>query len=220
MANTRRRRIQLNPGDRFNRFTVIDEAEPVILSGKPARQFLCLCDCGRMKTVRIDALRSGRVKSCGCLHDTLPIKHGQGIGGEKTRTYRTWLAMRTRCLNPNSKDYPRYGGRGIRVCKRWDDFTLFLEDMGERPSETHSIDRIDPNDDYTPDNCRWATSKEQGRNRRNNRKLTHSGESLCIAEWAEKTGISLAALKCRLDVCGYTVEEALTLPIGVKRHND
>jgi hypothetical protein len=219
MGKLGRPRAKAIPGERFNRLVVIEDAEPLIFSGKPVRQVLCICDCGRKKVVRLDNIRYGRVKSCGCLHDTLPIKHGQAFSGEKTLTYRTWLTMRKRCLNPNSKDYPRYGGRGIQTCERWDDFLLFLEDMGERPSERHSIDRIDTEGDYTPKNCRWATPKQQGRNRRNNRMLTHGGETLCLAEWAERTGISLAAIKCRLDVCGYTVEEALTLPIGAKRRN-
>lgn len=214
---TRRTRVIVNPGDRYGRFTVIEEAERILLSGKPHRQVLCRCDCGCTKVVHIGQLRDGRVKSCGCLHDTLPIKHGQAVSGERSPSYSSWNAMRSRCLNQGSPDYERYGGRGILVCERWDDFAAFLEDMGERPSMQHSVDRIDPNGHYEPGNCRWATSKQQGRNRRNNRLLTHGGETLCLSEWSERIGISLSALRSRLDVCHYTVEEALTLPLGVKR---
>jgi hypothetical protein len=217
MIKTRRRRIQVSTGDRYERLTIVAETDPIILSGKPCRQFLCKCDCGKSKVIGLAVLRGNRVKSCGCLHDTLPIKHRQAMGGERGLTYRTWMTMRARCLNENASDYERYGGRGIRICEQWNEFATFLQDMGERPSSKHSIDRIDPNGDYTPDNCRWATMKQQGRNRRNNRMLTFNGETLCLAEWAERIGTSLPALKSRLDVCKYTVEEALTLPIGAKR---
>jgi len=220
MAKTRRCRVQLNAGDRYGYFTVVREAERVILSGKPCRHVLCKCDCGKEKVVRLGDIRDGRVKSCGCLHDILPIKHGQAKNGERGLTYRTWSNIRRRCLNPNAHEYESYGGRGIRICDRWEDFAAFVEDMGERPSQRHSIDRIDPEGDYTPDNCRWATPKQQGRNRRNNRTLTYKGETLCLSEWSERIGISLNAIASRLDVCGYTVEEALTLPLGMKRRRD
>jgi len=218
MSKTRRRRITVNEGDRYEGFTVIEEVGASVLYGSPRRQVRCKCDCGTEKVVLLGVLRSGRVKSCGCLHDTLPIKHGQARNGERSGTYRSWCNIRRRCLNRNAHEYGEYGGRGIRVCNRWENFATFLEDMRERPSPRHSIDRIDTDGNYTPENCRWATPKQQGRNRRTNRLLTHDGETLCLAEWSDRVGISSAALKGRLDVCGYTVEEALTLPIGVKRN--
>lgn len=214
------KKIQVNPGDRYERLTIIEEVEPVWYSGKPCRRFLCGCECGKKVVVKFASLRAGATKSCGCLNLEIVIKHGQARGTERGLTYRSWMSMRARCLCLVAPDYDRYGGRGIKICAQWDDFKTFRADMGERPSIRHSIDRIDPNGDYTPENCRWATMKQQGRNRRNNRMLTYNGKTLCLSEWAERTGISLAALRCRLDICGYTTEEALTLPIGVRRSND
>ncbi len=215
MRRTRKRTVQASAGDRYSQLTIIKEVEAVILSDKPARQVLCVCDCGTEKVVRLDQIRREVVKSCGCLLSRAAFKHGGWNGGSRTPTYRTWLTMRSRCLNANASDYDRYGGRGITICERWSDYSEFLADMGERPSESHSIDRIDPNGHYEPSNCRWATMKEQGRNRRNNRRLTHGGETLCVAEWSDRVGLSASTISRRL-ARGYTVEEALTIPKGGK----
>lgn len=218
MIKTRRRRVVVTAGDQYAQLTVSEEVGPRILSGKPCRQLRCTCECGNEKIVLLKDIRSGSVKSCGCLHDTLPIKHGQASNDKRSLTYRSWSNIRRRCLNPNAHEYDSYGGSGIRICDRWSEFSAFLEDMGERPSVRHSIDRYpDQEGNYEPGNCRWATPKQQGRNRNNNRMLTFNGETMCLSEWAEKIGMSAAALKCRLDICGYTIEEALTFPVGTRR---
>lgn len=126
--------------------------------------WLCLCDCGRETVVRGSDLREGKTKSCGCLHDELASKRNFRHGHSKgTRTYRSWMAMRDRCRYSNHKDYEHYGGRGIKVCERWQSFENFLADMGERPVGL-TLDRIDPNGNYEPGNCRWATWSEQREN--------------------------------------------------------
>ena len=144
-------------------------------------------------------------------------KHNHcGRFGEKDRssTYYSWEKMRERCRNQNHKDYHHYGGRGIKVCRRWDSFTAFLSDMGKRPPGT-SIDRIDNSGDYTPENCRWATRSEQMRNSRRNRMLTYRGETLCIAEWTERLGFKKSTLRRRLDI-GWSVEKSIETPLQMR----
>lgn len=131
---------------------------------QPCWWCLCFC-CGLKVSVRGDILRSGSTKSysCGCGQQSSNLKHGHA--GRRTRTYRTWESMISRCNNKKVINYERYGGRGIRVCKRWRKFENFLKDMGERPPGK-TIDRKNPNDNYTPSNCRWATLKQQRANQR------------------------------------------------------
>jgi hypothetical protein len=131
---------------------------------------------------------------------------------KRDRTYLTWAAMKNRCKNATHRSYPHYGGRGIKVCARWagsDGLRYFIADMGRRPLGM-TLDRIDPNGDYTPDNCRWATLQTQRRNRRDTPKVTAFGRTQSFAEWAEETGISLRALRQRVQRYGWTLEEALT----------
>lgn len=126
--------------------------------------------------------------------------------------------MRQRCLNPQSRDYTRYGGRGIRICDRWNDFALFLDDMGCRPSPDHSLDRIDNNGDYCPENCRWATDIEQANNKRINKYYEHDGRILTMKQWADEYGINYQALVDRLEK-GMSISEALTKPIAKEKRN-
>lgn len=158
----------------------------------------CTCECGKSVAVAVSRLKGGTIKSCGCLiRDTTRTRattHGMANSPE----YRTWSHMIDRCENSRDKDFANYGGRGIRICTRWrESFEAFHSDMGSRPSAGHSIDRIDCNGDYCPENCRWATASEQALNRRH-RKLTLNGESLTVSQWSAKLGISRATLKWRI----------------------
>jgi hypothetical protein len=140
-------------------------------------------------------IRSGHTKSCGCITK----KHGLRPSKEKmSPEYRAWRGMRDRCNNIFSKDHKYYGGKNIKICERWNDFSLFLLDMGYKPTEGHSIDRIDSNGDYEPNNCRWATVTEQNRNRTNIRKLTYKDKCLYVPEWAELTCISADKIHKRI----------------------
>jgi hypothetical protein len=138
--------------------------------------------------------------------------HGHSIGGKHSRTYVAWREMVRRCTYPRHHQFKSYGGRGITVCERWMRFPAFLEDMGEAP-EGLSLDRRENSKGYDKANCRWATMKEQGRNRRNNRLITLNGETHCISEWAEMIGAQNGTIYARLRT-GWDVEAALTTPVG------
>lgn len=140
---------------------------------------------------------TGKNNSCYRHGHATGLKNGNKIQGE----YRVWLKMRERCISPSAVGYENYGGRGIKICDRWigkDGFSNFLTDMGNRPSPKYSLDRIDNNGNYEPENCRWATRIEQNRNSRNNTILTYNGRSQCIAEWAEEFGLNYETFLSRI----------------------
>jgi hypothetical protein len=123
--------------------------------------------------------------------------------------YRVWASMRARCQNPANDDYRHYGGRGIKICGRWDDFAAFVADMGPRaPGMT--IERLDVNGDYAPGNCVWASRKVQANNKRTSRHLSVSGRTKTVSQWAEELGVSEATIRCRIDRLGWSIERALS----------
>ncbi len=197
-------------GKRFGRLLVTGFA------GRGSKKVLiwnCRCDCGTECTAYGYILKRGAKRSCGCLGSEVTSKRSKTHGMTDSPTYKSWRSMIRRCEAPGDIGYPRYGGRGISVCDRWRaSFQAFLDDMGERPSKSYQIERIDNDDNYTPDNCRWATRKEQARNRRSQTILTFNGESLCVSEWAERMGVHRGRLQNRINL-GWPAERILTEPI-------
>lgn len=201
-------------GQRFTRLVVIEEKA----RRKNLRYWLCQCDCGTKTIVNHYDLLKGHSKSCGCLNRELSSQRRLKHGLTGTPEFDTWLRIITRCTNANNPDYPRYGGRGIKICQRWlDSFENFLADMGNRPSGDYSIDRINNNGDYEPSNCRWATRITQCNNRRGSRFLAYNGEMLTIAQWARKIGIPCRVIVSRLNQYHWSIERALTEPVRVTR---
>ena len=197
-------------GQVFFRLSVLSQAP-----SKKGARWVCKCECGNIKTISASNLRHGRTKSCGCLSIETTVSrsksHGCAPRGLPTPEYAIWGAIRHRTSNPNNKRYDDYGGRGIGMCERWREFSNFLEDMGLRPSSEHSIERKDNALGYYKENCRWATRKEQSRNKRSNHMVTYKGEIRCVMEWSEIQGIAVDNLYYRFKV-GWDVERALETP--------
>ena len=174
------------------------------------------CVCGVEKQYRVQQLKQCRLPSCGCKRSETLSVTSRRHGGAYSLEYWPWCGVKARCLNKKSPLYPRYGARGVRLCKRWLKFENFLGDMGPRPSRAYSIDRINNNKGYYPSNCRWATSKEQARNRTCNHKIRLAGRTQTIAAWSEELGIKACTISQRIWNRGWTPQEALSIPVRRK----
>lgn len=192
-------------GQTFSRLHVIR----FVGSGK----WLCVCECGTEKVVVGKQITRGQSKSCGCLVRDASIAANQRHGMKGTKVYRTWVGMMTRCRNERDHSFASYGGRGIDICERWTDFSAFLADMGEPPSEDHSIEREDNEKGYEPGNCRWATPTEQARNRRSTLHVTVSDETRSAAEWDELRGFVLGTVGRRIRA-GWSHEAAVNTAVN------
>lgn len=202
---------------RFGRWTVESEAEPYP-NGNGTR-WNCICDCGNKAVVASTSLRKGRSRSCGCLHeDELRQRKKHGHAGHiasgqlegRSRLYNIWALMKQRCTNPNTERYSIYGGRGIKVCDEWQEFKPFMEWANKNGyKKSASIDRIDPDGNYEPGNCRWATSKEQANNTRANVNIAYMSETHTASEWSELTGIKLCTILKRYH-SGWSIPDILS----------
>lgn len=200
-------------GQVFGRLSVI---ELVGANDKGQKLWLCECECGNTVIVLGYSLTRGDTKSCGCLYKEklaagMGLKHGY-VG---TRVYKEWQGMIARTTNPNQTGYHNYGGRGITVCEEWKKPEPFIEwSLKNGYDDTLTLDRIDVNGNYEPDNCRWIPLKDQHSNKRTNKILEYNNEIHTQRQWSEITGIPETTIRSRLRL-GWTVEEALSIPIKI-----
>ena len=188
-------------GERYGRLVVLRRADDYIVpkTGKHQTMWECVCDCGRNVVTARTPLVSGAVISCGCAGRENRMRAIVKHGGTGSRLYNIWLDMRHRCTIPGSTRYDNYGGRGINVCEEWNDFATFrfwAESSGY--NDTLSIDRVDVNGDYCPENCRWTDILSQNNNTTRNVKIALGGEEMTIGQWARRLGISYNTMYGRI----------------------
>ena len=206
---------KLKGGQRFGRLTVIERFGT---NNHKEATWLCLCDCGKTTVVSASYLVHGHTKSCGCLVSERTVEANRTHGETGTKLYRAYTNMMTRCYNPNYKYFHAYGGRGISVCDEWrgnggyERFSTWAKQNGYDPMLT--LDRADVNGNYTPQNCRWATMKQQQNNRTNNATYEYNGEVKTMAEWAETLGVSYGRLQAMLWKKKLPMSEAVKRIVG------
>lgn len=201
------KKLNIKPCDRFGRMVILKE---VYGKAMHRRYFSCKCDCGKIKTVRLDGLTSGSVVSCGCFNIEKSIEANTKHGLSDSRIYKIFSGMKGRCLNPNNDFYKNYGGRGITICDEWLNFEIFYKwaiNNGYR--ENLTIERVDVNKGYCPENCTWITMDEQKRNTTVSKKITFNGKTQTLRQWSAEIGIHSSTL-CHRFKCGMSVESALT----------
>jgi len=192
-------------GKRFGRLVVVERAGSLLNKAV----WRVSCDCGQGKIVIGSSLIKGVTRSCGCLKRDVNAVVNRTHGLSYSRTYRVWAGIKGRCSCPTQTNWEHYGGRGIQMCTRWHRFENFLTDMGEAPQGS-TIERVNNNGNYEPTNCRWASMKEQCRNRKTTRLIEFAGQTLCLVDWAAKLNIAYMTLVSRLNR-GWTTEQALTI---------
>lgn len=192
VSNSTRKPIDLT-GQRFGRLIAVRLSTP----SHGTSRWECKCDCGGKSITTTTHLRSGRTLSCGCFARDNSRRVHTIHGFSETPEWNAWASMKKRCDAPNTKHYANYGGRGIHVCERWKSFANFFADMGPRPSTKHSIDRVDNNGNYSPENCRWATMTEQNNNKRRSVRIYYAGQSLTFVELSIALNIPKKTLQMR-----------------------
>lgn len=202
---------RIEVGERFGDLMALHLEHVMSTNGRVRSHWFCACDCGGSILVDSGNLRTGNTTRCAaCTTKAKGLSkttHGHTRGRKPTRAYTTWQSMWSRCTDPNNKRYADWGGRGITVHPKWRSFEAFLADMGE-PAEDKQLDRKDNDAGYSPDNCVWATRKEQGRNKRNNIVLTYQGRTQTMITWCEELGLVYDTVKARVRK-GWPPERAL-----------
>jgi len=201
-------------GQKFGELIVLCRANNYISpSGNVSTKWKCKCSCGKEIEVLANNLTRGHTKSCGCLFPHHRLNHGDCVGNNPSRLYRIWAGMRTRCYSESSPRYKHYGARGIKICDEWNDFSNFKEwALNNGYSDLLSIDRINVNGDYSPENCRWASQKTQGNNTTRNVRIEYQDQVRTLSEWSDILQIPYKALWYRLH-SGWTVNKAFSTPL-------
>ena len=176
----------------------------------------CTCDCGTEKYVNRYNLTHSISTCCGCIRRENMAKRNKSHGLSRTTEYSSWLSMKQRCNSSSNKSYHNYGGRGIKVCDEWNNsFESFISDMGNKPTVKHTIERVDNNKGYSPDNCIWDTRYSQARNNRGNRMITYNGKTMCMTDWEKSLNMKAGTFKTRI-YKGWSIERAITQPVNSK----
>lgn len=208
---------KINVGDKFGRLTVIDDAGIV----KAKRRYLCSCSCGSQLVVLMDSLLRGKTKSCGCLRKEITAENHIRHGQRSSRLYGIWRNMKSRCLNPNATRFENHGGRGITLCDDWMSFESFYNwAINNGYQDNLTIERVDNDGGYCPENCKWGTNYDQQRNKRNNHFIEFNGERKTLKEWSEILGLSYSALILRLNRLKWSVDKAFTTPVRKIKHRE
>lgn len=199
----------------FGRWHVLKRVSNKRYGSTTRTAWLCQCECGTQREVLANALLREKSLSCGCYKEELSHvarTHGDARRSGRTPEFQAWTNMRSRCLNPNTPKWKNHGGRGITICPQWDSYEQFLTDMGRRPTVKHSLDRIDNDGPYSPENCRWATDAEQTQNMRKNRYITFQGRTQILALWAREYNIHPSAFHARFSL-GWPMERIISTPV-------
>ena len=215
------KKIDINQyiGHKFGRLTILKEGASIKYGKTTMRKVWCKCECGIEKEIDFNSIKSGKSTSCGCFNrenaKKLHTKHGMAMlkTGVRHPDYCIWMKMKSRCFNPNDKSYPNYGGRGISVCNRWkNSFEDFISDMGWRPDKNYSIERIDYNGDYCPENCRWIYKSEQSKNTRRIKFVEYNGVWFCLSDICRILNLPYSTMRHRVYDLNIPFEEAIKYP--------
>lgn len=203
-------------GNRYGKLFVVERLEN---TQRGVTVWKCLCDCGNYTTVRGSNLKSGAVKSCGCLKKTTKpsLRHDMS----NTRLYRTWANMKRRCYTPSHKSYKDYGERGISVCDEWkDSFENFMKwALANGYTDELTIERKDTNGNYCPDNCEWILWEEQQKNRRSCRYIEHNGKVMTLTDWCKELDLPFKLVHNRINKLGWSFEKAISEPVNIEKRN-
>lgn len=209
-------------GTRFGSLVVIGVGEDYIQPSNNSHHStsICLCDCGNTKTITNSDLKKGHCLSCGCMKKEYIRKANIKHGEKGTRLYNIWQSMKQRCLLPTNANYKYYGQRGICVCSEWLDYINFAQwARNNGYQDDLTIERIDVDGNYCPENCKWATIQEQNNNKTTTHNISYNGETHTLKQWSKILNISYSTLERRLHILGWSVEDALTKPVDTSKRN-